>query len=246
MPIRGASGNAPPNGKILCPAAGPRMGRSRSEGARGQCARRRTTAHSVIPEPRTWTTKAFASLRGLVATAREHLAVTRGVAERRARPVGGPAPVTQAGARTSSCPRRPAFDENNKEEGGRRSRTVKTERSTIFTVSGSTLHAVTAGEPEAGGLGSPWGAGVTAAGDVHGSRPDRDLERRADHGAAGRAGAAPAARAGGAALASYPAGGTVVTRSTCMTRRRLEVTERMTIDGAFGRARQNGATGGSP
>jgi hypothetical protein len=180
--------------------------------------------------------KAFASCASLVGYARRHLAVTGGVAEPPLRPVGGPAPVPQAQPQLVSAA--PGFSTtNNQEEGVDEPDTVKTDGSTIFTVSGSTLHAVTAGDtPKLAGSLALGSAGYGSRLLLRGSR----LIVISSGGPIVAVQGVPGVRARGAP-GSYAGGGTVVTEVDVHDPSAMKVTRTMTIDGAFVDARQNSA-----
>jgi hypothetical protein len=183
--------------------------------------------------------KAFASCASLVGYARRHLAVTRGVAEPPLRPVGGPVPTPQAQGQAQLMSAAPGFSTtNNQEEGVDEPDVVKTDGSTIFTVSGSTLHAVTAGDtPKLAGSLALGSAGYGSRLLLHGSRLIVISSGRPIVALQGAPGARPALAQG-----SYQAGGTVVTEVDVHDPSAMTVTRTMTIDGAFVDARQNGAT----
>jgi hypothetical protein len=176
--------------------------------------------------------KAFASCASLVGYARRHLAVTRGVADPPLQATGGPTPAPQAQgqAETVSPTAAPGFSTtNNQEEGVDEPDIVKTDGSTIFTVSGSTLHAVTAGGD------APKLAGSLALGSTgYGGR----LLLRGSRLIVISSGGPIMALA----QASSAAGRTVVTEVDVHDPAAMKVTRTMTIDGAFVDARQNGAT----
>jgi hypothetical protein len=187
---------------------------------------------------------AFASCASLVGYARRHLAVTRGVAEPPLRPTSGPTPAPQVQAQGQADAVAPsaagAFSTtNNHEEGVDEPDIVKTDGSTIFTVSGNTLHAVTVGgdAPKLAGslpLGSS-GSGARLL--LRGSRLIVISSGAPIMALQGAPGTRPAV-----AQASFAAGSTVVTEVDAHDPSAMKVTRTMTIDGTFVDARQNGAT----
>jgi hypothetical protein len=202
---------------------------------------RRTPSHA---QPR-----AFASCAGLVDYARRHFAVTDGVAAPAVRPLVPPGPtgigVSQDGSMPpavvpaqSTAGSAPSFSTTNAQEPGvDEPDLVKTDGSTIFAVSGTTLHAVAvdAGTPRLAGslpLPSPSGAQLL----LRGSRLIViSAESTGVPVPAGVPSVAPSIAVGGG-------GRTLITEIDVHDPAAMRITRTMAVDGTYVDARQNGAT----
>ena len=184
--------------------------------------------------------RAFASCAGLVNYAQGHLATTQGVPGRTVQPIDiAPAPQpTTAGPAAPSAAEDAAPDystTNNQEAGVDEPDFAKTDGDTLFTVAGDTVYAISVrGEPkivgslELGRLRRPADAARAPAG--------RD---RASGGLGGPIDGGPVA-----ALAPIPYGygKTSLTEIDVSDPSAMKVSRKLTFDGSFAAARQNGGT----
>jgi uncharacterized secreted protein with C-terminal beta-propeller domain len=213
--------------------------------------------------------RAFASCANLVGYAQSHFAVTHGYAEPPVRPFNGPALLGPPQATNSPASPSPATQgastgtggagttystTNNQEVGVDEPDTVKTDGSTIFTVSQGTLYAVDAKSATPRLLGSlALGAnGFGAQLLLRGSRlvviSGAGGPVGVGLGVATPASASPRAPAAIAPISSiYPSpyyyrGTTTLTEVDVQDPAAMKVARTLTVDGTFVDARQNGGT----
>jgi hypothetical protein len=182
--------------------------------------------------------RAFASCAGLVNYAQGHLATTQGVPGRTVQPIEiAPAPQPQTETAGPVAPSADASEPdfsttNNQEAGVDEPDLVKTDGQTLFTVSGDTVYAIAArGTPKI--VGSLKLDGYSAQLMLRGHRLVAVVEQ------GGVVYDRPAA-----ALAPIPYGygKTALTEIDVSDPGDMKVLRRLTFDGSFAAARQNGGT----